>query len=172
MKEFAAKVLKIKEEIAIPDNCEVWDDQGNVINTSKIIIREKKKEYPKTYEECCKILGFENTELVFGDDYSVINTTKEQWKRLGLMNQFNKLLICRDVYWKIAGEEMGLGKPWEPENPTKHYIFTIETCGDDIIKNSITSKWRNRILVFPTPKMRNAFKENFDADLEFCKKLL
>lgn len=44
VKDLAAKVLKIKEEIAIPDNCEVWDDNGNVISTSKIIIREKKKE--------------------------------------------------------------------------------------------------------------------------------
>ena len=26
-----------------------------------------------------------------------------------------KLIICRDVYWKIYGEQMGLGKPWEPD---------------------------------------------------------
>ena len=25
------------------------------------------------------------------------------------------LLVCRDAYWKIAGEQIGLDKPWEPD---------------------------------------------------------
>ena len=54
MKEFAAKVLNIKDEIIVPDNCEVWDDQGNVIKTSKIIIKEVKKTYPNTFPENTK----------------------------------------------------------------------------------------------------------------------
>ena len=133
---------------------------------------KKKKEYPKTYEECCKILGFENTEMVFEDDYRDINPPKEQWKRLGLMNQLNKLLICRDAYWKIAGEEMGLGKPWEPDcdyNSPSRYV--INCYFGDIIKEKYCGQY-NRPLSFPTAEMRDAFKENFDPDIEICKEFL
>lgn len=133
-------------------------------------MEKKKKEYPKTYEECCKALGFENTELVFGDDYSVINTPKEQWKRLGLMNRFNKLLICRDAYWKLYGEEIGLGKPWEPSD--SDYItgrYCIFVHRGNIICDTPA---QDCILTFPTPEMRDFFYENFKSDIEFCKELL
>lgn len=164
-----------KLEINLKNGYEFKDDNGNVINTQKIIMEKKKIEYPKNYEECCKVLGFENTELVFGDDYSVINTPKEQWKRLGLMNRFNKLIICRDAYWKIAGEEMGLGKPWEPDysgtfehgTPIKYVIYNI---GTHIVKERKSSP--NHILSFPTPEMQDAFKKNFDPEIEICKEFL
>ena len=130
---------------------------------------EEEKEYPKTYEECCKILGFLNVDLCFNADYRSFDASKEQWKRLGLMNQFYQLLICRDAYWKI--EEMGLGKPWEPDcnDSTTHkfIIYTVKNkihCGASLVKNNI--------LAFPTEEMRDAFKENFDPDIEICKEFL
>lgn len=159
-----------KLEINLKNGYEFKDDNGNVINTQKIIMEKKKKEYPKTYEECCKVLEFENTELVFGDDYSVINTPKEQWKRLGLMNRFNKLLICRDAYWKLYGEEIGLGKPWEPSDSdyiTGRYCIFIHR--GNIICDTPA---QDCILTFPTPEMRDFFKENFDPDIDFCKEFL
>ena len=74
-----------------------------------------KKEYPKTYEECEKILGLEDSiiEGCLGYEYK-------------LLNAFQKLLMCRDAYWKIAGEEMGLGKPWEPDWSKNEKKYTIE----------------------------------------------
>ena len=159
-----------KLEINLKNGYEFKDDNGNVINTQKIIMEKKKIEYPKTYEECCKILGFEDTELVFGDDYSVINTPKEQWKRLGLMNQFNKLLICRDVYWKLYGEEIGLGKPWEPSDSdytTGRYCIFVHR--GNIICDTPA---QDCVLTFPTPEMRDAFKKNFDPEIEICKEFL
>jgi hypothetical protein len=60
-----------------------------------------------------------------------------------------------------------LGKPWEPDgNPV--YAITrndgcivyMETGGND------------EVFEFPTPEMRDAFKENFDPDIEICKELL
>ena len=154
----------------------IGDENGNVINATKIVLEKKKKEYPKTYEECCKVLGFENTEMVFEDDYRDINPPKEQWKRLGLMNQLNKLLICRDAYWKIAGEEMGLGKPWEPDYTEESYEqgspikYVIYYTGTHITKERKCTP--SYILTFPTAEMRDAFKENFDPDIEICKELL
>lgn len=30
------------------------------------------------------------------------------------MQDLQTLLICRNAYWKMAGEQMGFGKSWEP----------------------------------------------------------
>ncbi len=87
--------------------------------------------------------------------------------KASLIQDFQKLLICRDAYWKIAGEEMGLGKPWEPDgNPV--YAITrndggivyMETGGND------------ELFEFPTLEMRDAFHRNFDPDIEICKECL
>ena len=40
----------------LPEGYIFKDDNGNVINATKIVLEKKKKEYPKTYEECCEIL--------------------------------------------------------------------------------------------------------------------
>ena len=121
-----------------------------------------KKEYPKTYEECAEIIA----ELTGSDcnpkgcmGYMSVQLTALQ-----------KLLICRDAYWKIAGEEMGLGKPWEPDwhdNEKKHTI----ACYDREIIRSF-SLYEIRTFSFPTPEMRDVFKENFGPDIEFCKEFL
>ena len=160
----------IHNEIILPKGYIFKDENGNVINATKIAWEKKKKEYPKTYDECCYVLGFENTEMVFEDDYRDINPPKEQWKRLGLMNQFNKLLICRDAYWKIAGEEMRLGKPWEPDWNTSEPKYVISCTS-----NGIEKQWETtycKVLAFPTEEMRDAFYEAFKKEIEICKELL
>lgn len=156
----------------LPEGYQFVDENGNVINATKIVLEKKKKEYPKRYEECCYVLRFENTEMVFEDDYRDINPPKEQWKRLGLMNQFYQLLICRDAYWKIAGEEMGLGKPWESvyKSLEDNHYFTICTFNSKI-ECSATAH-RNTILAFPTEEIRDAFYENFKELIESVKELL
>ena len=144
------------------------DENGNVIEAKKIVLEKKKKEYPKTYEECCKILGFLNVDLCFNAEYRSFNASKEQWKRLGLMNQFYQLLICRDAYWKIAGKEMGLGKPWEPDND--HICNSIVRHSDEITKKH---GWGNfNTFEFPTEEMRDAFYDNFKKFINECKELL
>ena len=149
------------------------EENGNVINARKIVLEKKKKEYPKTYKECCKILGILNVDLCFNADYRSFDASKEQWKRLGLMNQFYQLLICRDAYWKIAGEEMGLGKPWEPDWDDDEWpdMYYISWSGKYLDKEK-GYPCCNMILIFPTEEMRDAFKENFDTDIESCKELL
>lgn len=122
-----------------------------------------KKEYPKTYEECCKILGLLNVDLCFNADYRSFDASKEQWKRLGLMNQFYQLLICRDAYWKIAGD-------WKPDwrdMPPKH---VLNDDNGTIVKNQFW--YGKQILAFPTAEMRDAFYENFKELIEQCKELL
>lgn len=124
----------------------------------KFYLVKTKKEYPKTYEECYKITNLSKTS----DIYSYKN---------GLLFDFQKLLIARDAYWKIAGEEIGLGKPWEADwkngNQTKYCIYNDS---DDIKKDSLF--FTNTILSFPTEEMRDAFYENFKVLIEECKELL
>ena len=118
-----------------------------------------KKEYPKTYEECEKILGLEDSiiEGCLGYEYK-------------LLNVFQKLLMCRNAYWKIAGDEMGLGKPWEPDwnNVSDKYCIYF-VSGDAWLEKCQT---RQCPFAFPTAEMRDAFYENFKEDIEICKELL
>jgi hypothetical protein len=51
-------------------------------------------------------------------------------------------------------------------------VFTIENFGGNIQKNAVTARILNRILVFPTEEMRDAFYENFKDLIEKCKKFL
>ena len=158
----------------LPEGYIFKDENGNVINATKIVLEKKKKEYPKTYEECCKILGHLNVDLCFNADYRSFDASKEQWKRLGLMNQFYQLLICRDAYWKIAGEEMGLGKPWEPDwNGKLYYLYYNPTNTTGVVRGFTSDGvLAYVVLAFPTEEMRDAFYENFDPDIEICKELL
>lgn len=136
----------------------------------------KKLKYPTTYEECCDILFIPpyynlryHTYEPRYEEYATSNTLLSLQDKL---NTFGKLIICRDAYWKIAGIEMGLDKPWAPVYVTlnNNTYFTIQTFNDEIDK-SITS-YRNVILAFPTEKIRNTFYENFKNLIEQCKEWL
>ena len=128
----------------------------------------KKKEYPKTYKECCEILGCSyNVQF---DRCESSYESKLHDKLLAL----REVLICCYAYWKIAGEEMGLGKPWKPNwdkcNGTKYCIYPIlNSIRHDAIAND---EYENRILAFPTVEMKDAFYENFKEKIEKCKDLL
>lgn len=144
-------------EFNLPDGYIFKDENGNVINATKIVLEKKKKEYPKTFEECVHVLE--------GDS----RMSLEQ------MNTFRRLIDARNAYWKIAGEEMGLGKPWKPDYDSGADKFGI-ICLDGVVQESnSTTNWErhlNKILDFPTRAMRDAFKENFDPDIEICKEFL
>ena len=146
--------------IECPDGYIFKDENGNVINAQKIVFEKKKKEYPKTYEECCVALEYiPHTDDIIGYKWDILQSLQ-------------KLLICRDAYWKIAGEEMGLGKPWEFDcdysSPPK---YIISCYFGDIIKEKYCGQY-NRLLSFPTEEMRDAFYENFKKEIEICKGLL
>ena len=152
--------LSHKGAFHVPEDYVLKDENGNVINATKIVLEKKKKEYPKTYEECAKELGY--NQVMPKDHILGYKGT--------LLSTFQQLLICRAAYWKIAGEEMGFGKPWAPDWLDDNLKPCIGTASNEIIK--CTSYSDNTILVFPTEEMRDAFKENFDPDIEICKELL
>ena len=91
--------------------------------------------------------------------------------QLSQLNGLFRLLMCRDAYWKIAGKQLGLDKPWKPEwtntNSNKYCIYYV---GDEIKKQPMLEV--HHFLAFPTPEMRDAFYDNFKNLIEQCKELL
>ena len=152
------KPLAFDNSWECPQGYQFIDENGNVINSTKIVL--KKKEYPKTYEECCKVLGY-NQVMPKDHILGYMGT---------LLSNFQQLLICRDAYWKIAGEEMGLGKPWKYDCNCEYFTPAIIYKSDFIQKAEI--HYRNAILTFPTEEMRDTFYENFKELIERCKELL
>ena len=133
-----------------------------------------KPKYPKTYEECCKVLDFCGeyffTTYEEGIHLPENNNVVKIHQILKSTSILTKLIICRDVYWKIAGDEMGLVKPWEPDWNSLEPKYTIS-----VSKNSVKLIWEqyyHRVFAFPTEEMRDAFYENFKKEIEICKELL
>ena len=132
------------------------DDYEIKVEDGKTYVVKKQPNYPKTYEECCKVLLLKPERAsfsIFGLEY----------KRHDIVN-LQKLLICRDAYWKILGN-------WKPNfKDMKQSQYTICCVKNDILcLNAIEF---NRILSFPTKEMRDVFYENFKDLIEECKELL
>lgn len=163
--------MKDWDKFQIPEKplANKWDEHSPKDVAERLTsFTNPKKEYPKTYEECCKLLGIDEYDLV--QDYRVGKIRNIQSERIERLNILNKLLICRDAYWKLYGEEIGLGKPWEPSD--SDYItgrYCIFVHRGNILCDTPA---QDCIFTFPTEEMRDAFYENFDPDIEFCKELL
>ena len=144
-------------EWVLPEGFQFKDENGNLINAQKIVLEKKDNGYPKTYEECVEILG-RSADVTYGYKKYVLHTLQ-------------MLLVCRDAYWQMAGQEMGLDDPWGPDWEDDHqYKYTIYTMGNKVIRH--VGGYINAILAFPTEKMRDTFYENFKEEIEKCKELL
>ena len=123
---------------------------------------KNKPQYPKTYNECCNVLRINPKSSNDAQGYKADDIIR-----------FQELLIARDAYWKIAGEEMGLSEPWKPsandEGKTHSLYYNRYTDSLDKCEGLFES---NAILDFPTKEMRDAFFENFKDLIENCKEFL
>ena len=137
-------------EVVVNDNYELKQIDNH------FYIKKKLPQYPKTYDECVNMFN------------STVETVN-----LATLDVLRVLIYCRNAYWKIAGKQMGLGKPWEPDflNPTKEIRYFLFYTGVTIEKGQGLFP-TNKILIFPTEEMRDAFYENFKDLIEQCKKLL
>ena len=128
-----------------------------VLKNGKTYFVKKKPNYPKTYDECCRIVNANSCiRLVYnlsdGQKYSYDADNLQHYENI------RKLIICRDAYWKIAGN-------WKPDIIDGD-LYCIGYNG-----NVITWEMQGgcRFLVFPTEEMRDAFYENFKELIEECK---
>lgn len=158
--------MQMGKTVSVIFNSENYEDEVELqLGDYEIEIRDgktyailKKPTYPKTYKECAKVLL---------ERASVRNDFGYKGE---LLVALQKLSVCRAAYWKIYGEQMGLGKPWEPDwadNNVKYSIYTIKGALTKAI-----SCYDGAILAFPTVEMRDAFYENFKDLIEQCKELL
>lgn len=179
-----SQFMQMGKTIAVCFNPENYEDEVELqLGNYEIAIRDgktyavlKKPKYPATYGECCEVLSippYYNLRYhTYGHGYNELATSNELLAWQGKLNILGKLLICHKAYRKIAGEEMGLGKPWEPDwsNFNDGSYPTITKCNNRIIKTSIYT--HDCILAFPTEELRDIFYENFKDLMEQCKELL
>ena len=174
-------VNDICDDILINQVADVCDDEVELnLGNYEIEIRDnktyavlKKIEYPKTYEECCDILGIDVSRDIEHTEHLPLYKDINQYDvdLLGCLIQFRKLLICRDAYCKIAGEEMELGKYWEPDwKNIEQDKYVIYTDNNTICFNCFV--FGSAVLAFPTEEIRDAFDDNFKELIEKCKELL
>lgn len=144
-----------KTELILKDNFEI------VVEDGKTFVVRKQQIYPRTYEQCCDIVGaFNHSELVYKitDGYDCPYDTL----LLDKLNSYRKLLICRNAYWKICNYQPN----WNDDS-VKYYI---QYSGNDLIKDEV--EYGNKILAFPTSDMRDVFYDNFSELIERCKDLI
>ena len=147
------------EEIIKIDMPKGYEFDGIDDDNQQVVFEKIGYQYPKTYEECCEVLNL-------GEDGNLYT----KGHQASLIQDFHKLFICRAAYWKIAGEQMGLGKPWKPDwnnVSDKHCIYFVS--GEIWLTECQT---RQCTLAFPTAEMRDAFYENFKELIDKCKELL
>lgn len=136
-----------------------YDDKGNIIDTKEITMKKQQK-YPTTYEECFNICFGNKHHIVQVVGLDDLGDNKE------LFESFIKLKICRDAYWKIAGD-------WKEKRKEKtiHHVLYSTPLGE-VVKATIPNCIGNYQLDFPTEEMRDMFYENFKELIENCKELL
>jgi hypothetical protein len=173
----------VNESVKINDNTsnddehpilkELHEKMEELYKYFKKKLESEVNSYPKTHSECCKILGIETfTELSFTDNCDIygkcdLTLTDYSIRQLTLLIAFKKLIDCRNAYWKIIGEEMGMGKPWEPDWKNEEgWIHCITTDYGEIYCTGF--RGGNKILAFPTEEIRDIFYKNFKTLIETC----
>ena len=150
--KLATEVTIDGDKITPPENYLI----GKITKVDNGVLVEfvkKQPQYPKTYRECSLINGCEDRIP------------------LKIIEEFIKLINARNAYWKLAGEEMGLGKPWKPDWNDVCDKYTIYVVYGNEIWRDIGQNI-NTLLAFPTMEMRDTFYENFKSLIENCKELL
>ena len=138
-------------KIALPEGYQFVDKDGNIIDTSIIMVTKKSVEYPKNYDECCNVLDVDDR------------------MSLMVMNELRKLVNARNAFWKIYGEANGLGGYWKPDWNKGCYV--IFTKGDGTIERDIQFGI-NAIFAFPTLELCEMFYERFKSEIELCKEFI
>lgn len=148
----------------LPDGYIFKNENGGLIEATKITLEKKIKEYPKNYEECFEVMYGKTSP------YSKTVIIKNNGYKGDVFTILQKLIFYRDAYWKLYGEEMNLGKPWEPEDENTFSIF-YDRLADEISRQD-GYNGANSTFEFPMAEIRDQFHDNFGPDLEKIKKIL
>lgn len=153
------------KEIILPEGWEV-----DKIENGKVILKEIKAEYPKTWEECMAVT--KSAEYVsdisciqpvhracfrYCNDDNRNSVPTDYGKKIRALCQ---LLICRNAYWGN----------WVPNWKDRTLKYVIRINSAEVILED--ARYYHPILAFPNREMRNAFYENFKDLIEEAKELL
>ena len=151
-----------QKKIVLPKGWEIDKVEGN-----EIILKEIKKELPKTWEGCAKIIrGAENISVygIISEFESIgIATSSKSFIPKGLgkpILALMQLLVCREIY----------RQGWKPDWDDDTEKYCIGMTYNDITKH-ITYN-HNKILSFQSEEVRNEFLENFKDLIEEAKELI
>lgn len=114
------------------------DEYSLETNDRGTYLVRKKKAYPKTVDECLDVLGKSFADI---GDIKGFKATE--------LIIFQQLLLCREAYMKILGEDSSVAYPFA-------IIFDHESKR----LSKVNHCW-NRILSFPDEEVRDIFFENF-----------
>ena len=157
--DFTTENYENEVEIELGNDREIVNENGKI----KII----KKKFPTSFQECCNILNIQVGGELLYDVYDENNDNQYSShyinELLNGLDDFRKLIICRDAYWKMLGD-------WEPNWNDESDKYTISFKCDEIFLNN--TMWYSEVLAFPTPEIRNEFYEHFKELIEKCKKFL
>jgi hypothetical protein len=143
----------------LPDGYHFTDENGNVIDATKILIKKNTPTYPKTYEACWKVFGLKHNLSLWWNAYDAHSgiVSKLPKELLGIkesIESLSKLLVCRNVYWKLYGEEIGLDGSWEPDwNDNNQPKFGIHNVQNDI--RTINLRVLKNLILIVMVKMMN-----------------
>lgn len=159
-----------EKTMPVPDGWEFGriDDGGN------IVLKEKKKELPKAWEDCLREIDKVEVLNCTADIMKIdINGCKEidhhnrSMLPRGMGNPMLalcQLLICRNAWWKRLG--------WKPDwKNTKEYKWSIHAYSDRTVTSSDHSGY-GRILAFPDAGTAEEFHYTFKDLIEEAKELL
>lgn len=155
----------MKNEIVIPDGWEVEKVEGN-----KIILKEKKKELPKTWEECCLQLN----DMEYINSCSEIVKKERRTDYSGFLHRnilpkgmskpilaLCQLLVCREVY----------RQGWKPDwTDPRNIKSIIEIDRGKACKSHVV--YGGHFLTFQDDETRDEFLENYKDLIEEAKKLI
>lgn len=149
-------------KIKLPEGWEI-----DRVENGEIILKESKKELPKTWEECLQKL--ENAEYI--DTFSSIHilgsdiASREDKNVIpvGLgepMLALMQLLVCREAY----------RQGWKPNWKDGNGKYCIVYQNNEIVPACyLTNHW---VLSFQSEEIRNKFLENFRDLIEVAKELI
>ena len=159
-----------EKTISIPEGWEFGriDDSGN------IVLREKKEELPKAWEDCLREIDKVEVLNCTADIMKIdINGCKEidyhnrSMLPRGMGNPMLalcQLLVCRNAWWK----QLGWKPDWNDRKSLKHCIHSDGFSTTDITRHSTFP----RILAFPTEDTAIDFRNTFKDLIEEAKELL
>lgn len=125
------------------------------IEKDKIILKPRKIEYPTTFSECCEIMGY--TEDIL-ETYCLSG-----YKAKELLCTFQKLLLCRDAYWKVSHD-------WFPSEGVQQYVLKATFSQIQIVQETCTDV--PHIFSFSSEKACSQFYRCFEKELKLCKEFV